>query len=190
MENNQLDHQENSNQLIRSYEAKIHHMEDELRHQRDEFDKEKHQLYIKLKSVEQTFEFEKSLVPNTVDQLKRDHDGLVQQLKQEHQLEHLEWNKQLVDLNAKVRQSNLLMTSLNEKLVQSQQQNAELEKKIRELDWELVDTNRMTADRIQELEQVIREGDMQAEQDRVRFSEALQQCELDHHSKLMVSHLM
>ncbi|KAI8929942.1 hypothetical protein BC831DRAFT_441658 [Entophlyctis helioformis] len=165
LQTQELEHQEAVRRIRHEFEDAIQKKEDEMRRQNEAHESDRTSWAIKLKAAEQRLDLQRSSISTDMDAFKRE-------METNLRLHRQALDKQLMDAESRVAQRDAEIETLRlsrDTLKQTHEEqlaaNRVLEKSVRDLQWELTDTNGMTAARIAELELVIKQGDEQATAD-------------------------
>lgn len=117
------------------------------------------------------------MVSSEIDRVRKQHESEFSSFKLNFEKQLLDAEHRVSILNSELLNCVELKESISMNLESQIENNAQMEKELRDIKWELTDTNRMTASRILELEDVIKKGNMVSEAETKGYLSTIHQLE-------------
>ncbi|KAL2917914.1 Coiled-coil domain-containing protein 57 [Polyrhizophydium stewartii] len=186
----QMEHAEAVRHMRLEHEVReLEQREEQLRTQASEHDHERTEWSLRLRAAKQELETQRSALATQMEAFKRDQEAEIRMHKRGVDTLAIEAEHRVAQRDAEIAALQAARDTLQNALEEQQAANRVLETTLRDLRWQMTDTNRMTAARITELEQVIQQGDAQAASDAAKFEASLArlQQEKDHQTNVLKS---
>nr|KAJ3419323.1 hypothetical protein HK105_007095 [Polyrhizophydium stewartii] len=183
----QMEHAEAVRHMRLEHERELEQREEQLRTQASEHDHERTEWSLRLRAAKQELETQRSALATQMEAFKRDQEAEIRMHKRGVDTLAIEAEHRVAQRDAEIAALQAARDTLQNALEEQQAANRVLETTLRDLRWQMTDTNRMTAARITELEQVIQQGDAQAASDAAKFEASLArlQQEKDHQTNVI-----
>ncbi|KND02183.1 uncharacterized protein SPPG_02672 [Spizellomyces punctatus DAOM BR117] len=165
--------------LQREKEILTQHYEDAINARAEEFELQRADLNLQLKTAQQGIELQKNAFAVELEQLKRSQDIEMRVFKQNLSQQLIEAEHRVASAIAELTAVKLARDSVEKKFQEQLEITRNLDKKVRELQWEAADTAKATTGRIAELEEQLRQAKVDASEAAKKYEENCTRLRLD-----------
>ncbi|KAK5673228.1 Coiled-coil domain-containing protein 57 [Batrachochytrium dendrobatidis] len=178
LQTSELEHQEILRKTHRIYNDDIEKLADKMKAKADELELEKSKYLVQIKTAIQDSDLQKSTFDSQIASLKRDHDAEIRSQKQAFEAGLTDAEHRVAKRDSEIAALKAMhhahQISLNEQIAINQ----DLDKRLRQKQWDMTDCNKMTAERISELELIIQRGNEESDIDRQEYNTKLSEIQL------------
>ncbi|TPX70043.1 hypothetical protein SpCBS45565_g02029 [Spizellomyces sp. 'palustris'] len=165
--------------LQREKEILTQHYEDAINARVEEFELQRADLNLQLKTAQQGIELQKNAFAVELEQLKRSQDIDMRVFKQNLSQQLIEAEHRVASAIAELTAVTLARDSVEKKFQEQLEITRNLDKKVRELQWEAADTAKAATGRIAELEEQLRQAKVDASDAATKYEESCTRLRLD-----------
>ncbi|KAJ3019056.1 hypothetical protein HKX48_002408 [Thoreauomyces humboldtii] len=173
-------HHDEIHKMQREKEAEQQHVEDKFVALTEEHELEQSDLKLQIKRVLQEKQIEREIQSVEMDQLKRSHEAALRSMKQEHGHLLVAADHAVSCATTELQTVKLAKDGLEAKYQAELRANEALDKKLQQLEWKMLDTQKASANQIVELEETLRKTEQAAEDARKLFEQAQSKLNLEY----------